>query len=327
MEINHPNLELRSTSILPKKVDDEDKILQCNAYLSTKLFMAKRIADQQKEIETLKEQLNYHTSRHTELYDVLKHINEQLATYNSKLQKRGENLESEKFNLSGDLANSFTLEGGDEDNKEKSAKEKLSNEDEKEKIIESLKNENLLLRKELENLKTDNLDKIFFNNKLVYEKFIVLTELNELIHCLKRVDLNLLNKFYAAHTNMTDFTEHNENVFDYTKSNVNSSEFYSTISSMGIKYNILSAHSQITLLMNSASKEGENASNQQNQSENKFEKNVKSFESQSRPSVLENVEKCCGILSSYEEELNSYVYDMKNVKRPIGFPKKRSESH
>ena len=216
---------------------------------------------------------------------------------------------------------------GDEDNKEKSAKEKLSTEDEKEKIIESLKNENLLLRKELENLKTDNLDKIFFNNKLVYEKFIVLTELNELIHCLKRVDLNLLNKFYAAHTNMTDFTEQNENVFEYTKSNVNSSEFYSTISSMGIKYNILSAHSQITLLMNSASKECENASNQQNQSENKFEKNVKSFESQSRPSVLENVEKCCGILSSYEEELNSYVYDMKNVKRPIGFPKKKSESY
>jgi hypothetical protein len=331
MENTHPNLELRSTSIFSKKADEDDKILQCNAYLSTKLFMAKRIADQQKEIETLKEQLIYHTTRHTELYDVLKNINEQLATYQTKLLKRAEHQESEKLNLSGDLANSFTFEGGEEDNKEKPPKEKLGTEDEKDKIIESLKSENLTLRKELEILKTDSLDKIFFNNKLVYEKFIVLTELNELTHCLKRVDLNLLNKFYIAKTNVNDFTEQNENIFEFSKSNINSPEFYNTISSMGIKYNILSAQSQITLLMNSAVKEGEIVSNQLNQTENKFEKTAKSFmnvsESQSRPSVLENLEKCCGILNSYEEELNSYVYDLKNVKRPLGFPKNRSESY
>lgn len=321
MENTQHNLELRSTTIASTKFDEEDKLLQCNAYLGTKFFMAKRIAEQQKEIETLKEQLYYQTSRHTELYDVLKQINEQLQILQRKTKQSDNKLEPEKneINLSGDLANSFTLEGGDEDNKEKSEKENQLNavEDQKEKIIESLKNENLSIRKELEIQRTQNIDKNLFCNKVVYEKFILLTELNELVHSLKRIDLNMLNKFYVSQINQIN---NSEGIFDYSKSNVISDDYYNTISSMGIKYNILSAYSQLTLLMNSVQKDGDFIINS---SDNKSK--IILNQNENKNSFTENLEKCDGLLNTYEEELNSYVYDLKNVNRPMGFSKKRSE--
>jgi hypothetical protein len=338
MENTQAHVELRSNTRSSTKFDDEDKILQCNAYLGTKLFMAKRIADQQKEIEILKDQLYYHTTRHTELYDVLKNLNEQLAALQRKAVKHSENLHEQdknEINFSGDLANSFTLEGDEEDNKEnkeKLIKEKFNLEHDKDKIIESLKNENLSLRKELEVFKTENLEKIFFCDKLVYEKYIVLTELNELVNCLKQVDLEMLNKFYNSQRKENNFSEKTQNLFDLSKSNYISSDYFKTISSMGIKYNILSAQSQITLLMKSFHKEGEFIINS-NEKEKKIEVSSKHIfhldenTNQSKDSILANFEKCCGLLRSYEEDLNSYVYDMNNANRPLGFPKKRSDSY
>ena len=52
--------------------DSEIRILTPYGYFKTKLFMAKRISEQQIEIENLKESLLNMTTNYTNLFDLLK---------------------------------------------------------------------------------------------------------------------------------------------------------------------------------------------------------------------------------------------------------------
>jgi len=58
-----------------QKIDKSDLAQECYGYLKTKLFMAKRISDQQIEIENLKDSLLKMTINYTNLFDLLKSKN------------------------------------------------------------------------------------------------------------------------------------------------------------------------------------------------------------------------------------------------------------
>jgi len=55
-----------------KILDNHDQALECCGYLKTKLFMAKRISDQQLEIDELKKSLFSLTIKYTNLFDFIK---------------------------------------------------------------------------------------------------------------------------------------------------------------------------------------------------------------------------------------------------------------
>jgi len=55
-----------------KTVDFQDLSLECCGYLKTKLFMAKRISDQQLQIDELKNALFNLTLKYTNLFDLFK---------------------------------------------------------------------------------------------------------------------------------------------------------------------------------------------------------------------------------------------------------------
>lgn len=104
----------RSTQIEFKNVpalDNDDLTQECWAYMKTKQFMAKRIFEQQEEIEKIKNQLFYHSIKHVQMYDWLKFINEQM--HQIKQRKDRDNNSKEDLNLSEDLANSFIYEQND----------------------------------------------------------------------------------------------------------------------------------------------------------------------------------------------------------------------
>ena len=52
-----------------KSIDNHDQALECCGYLKTKLFMAKRISDQQIEIDELKKALFDLTVKYTNLFN------------------------------------------------------------------------------------------------------------------------------------------------------------------------------------------------------------------------------------------------------------------
>jgi len=91
-------------------VKDIDSLKQeCYGYLKTKQFMAERIFEQQKEIESLKNQVFFHSIKHIQLYDWLKFMNEQMKLIsNSKKEKNDITLSQQE------LENSFIYENGEE---------------------------------------------------------------------------------------------------------------------------------------------------------------------------------------------------------------------
>ncbi len=71
--------------------------------------MAERIFEQQKEIESLKNQVFFHSIKHIQLYDWLKFMNEQMKLIsNSKKEKNDITLSQQE------LENSFIYENGEE---------------------------------------------------------------------------------------------------------------------------------------------------------------------------------------------------------------------
>jgi|LauGreDrversion4_2_1035121.scaffolds.fasta_scaffold565129_2 hypothetical protein len=99
----------RTTNVEFKNVPTlelEDLTQECYAYMKTKQFMAQRIFEQQEEIETLKSQLFYHSIKHVQMYNWLKHIND--SVHSIKVKREIQN--KEELNLSEDLANSFVYE-------------------------------------------------------------------------------------------------------------------------------------------------------------------------------------------------------------------------
>ena len=118
--------------------------------------------------------------------------------------------------------------------------------------------------------------------------------MNELVETLKKIDTNILNKFYLENANnYSDINSHKHNM---SPSSLHNSDM---LSSMGIKYNILSAQSQLLLLNSSESKESikllENV-------DYAFNNLVISSHEQSVQFI--NIEKYLGVIRKYEEELS-----------------------
>jgi hypothetical protein len=204
---------------IPYLSEFDDLTQECTAYMKTKQFMAKRIVQQQEEIEILKQNVIYHCGKHMEMYDMLKNMQEQLELL--------KDIKHEKLDISNDdLVNSFVYP---EDSREYGVipAEKNSND-------LSLKKENIELTKEVERLKVALLEKSLDNSKLRSDKFQLYNELNELVLSLKRVDLDKLNTFYKK--NLIGPTT-------VTKSDMPIAK--------GVKYNIMSAHSQICKILKS----------------------------------------------------------------------------
>jgi hypothetical protein len=293
MEHYKRDIELRSTQLY----DSEDYFQECNAYQKIKLFMAKRIAEQQAEIEALKEQVMYHSIMHTQLYDVLKQINENLQNCQnlkqSTINNDGFNIipEDDKINLSGELIDSLVYDEDKKTSKNNSVKNENLNEkntDKNEKFLTLLKNENLELRKQLENSKSENLVKNSQITKLANDKFLLFTELNELVMSLRKVDLNLLNKFYLSNIPSQNLNKKLRN--EIKPGEVNSN----VITSMGLKYNILSAQSQLALLAN---KNGE------------IDNTRNLINNISFTNSYINIDNCLTLIKSYEDELNRLISD------------------
>jgi len=220
----------------------EDLSQECYAYMKTKQFMAQRIFEQQDEIESIKSQLFYHTIKHVQMYDWLKFVNQQLQQI--KLKKEAENTVKVDLDVSEDLAHSFVYEQAQNERtpipEKKTIPKTLSNLSLKDtevdylkQTINTLKNENLDLRRENEMLRVESLEKNLTMTKLRSEKFILFNELNELTKSLKMVDQRLLNKFYKSHTSHLKLDK----------------SFMP--SSLGLKYNIVSVQNQLSYLMHS----------------------------------------------------------------------------
>jgi hypothetical protein len=200
--------------------NDDDMRQQSMAYMKTKNFMAKRIFEQQSEIESLKEQLMSMNLKYMQLWDSYK-----LSVSNTN----GFNLSS-----SSELANSLVIDDKDGSNEpvlisnvDFGSPEQDSGKS-FEKVIQQLKAENMGLVKELETLKLDNSNKDLTVSRLTSDRVLLYNELSELVMSLKKLNLEVFNKLYKETAKP------------------------SVISSLGIKFNILSAVSQLSMVtMNS----------------------------------------------------------------------------
>jgi hypothetical protein len=171
---------------IPKRRYDQDDLMQeCNAFMKTKVFMAKRIAEQQNEIDLLVSELYCQAVKQTELYNALRALNDKIDLIKLENTKKDE----QHLDISGDYVSSVVLE----DEKEAAIQCMCPI---YEKDIQGLKNENLELRKEIELVRYENSVKTIDNSRLFYEKYILFSELNELVTCLKRIDLKSLNEFF-----------------------------------------------------------------------------------------------------------------------------------
>jgi hypothetical protein len=184
----------------------EDYAQECNSYMEIKHFLSNRISEQDKEIQRLKDLVLYHSTKHIEMYEWLKNINNILET----IKPNQKNDFDKSLNYSGEFVDSLSIsEDGDQ------------------LPLLDLKNENLELTKKLEQFNTELTNKNLQITRLSSEKIILLNELSELLICLKRVDLNTLNRFY--HENCRRMEDKLE-----------------LPTALGLKYNILSAQSQVS---------------------------------------------------------------------------------
>jgi hypothetical protein len=184
----------------------DDYVQECNSYMEIKYFLSNRISEQEREIQRLKDMVLYHSTKHIEMYEWIKNINNllQRGVHNDKPLNKS-------LNFSGEFVDSLSIS---EEN----------NENDKDRFTTDLKNENLKLTKKLEVANMELINKNLTISRLQSEKIIVLGELNELLVSLKRVDLNSLNRFYLENCKNDRIELPN---------------------ALGLKYNILSAQSQV----------------------------------------------------------------------------------
>ncbi len=222
----------------------QDEYFKCQAYMKTKLFMAKRIAELQNQVEVLKEQVFYYSNKYSQLNDLVISINENLAQKtNIKIFDN-----QDKLDISGHTLKSIELDQEKANNNKNRNFHSTENQADQvleddidhgsQAIINLVKSENLVLRQTLEKLNCENIEKNLKINKLSYDRYILFSELEELVNSLKTMDLNKLNEFYLDSGNQI---------------NHNSKENCNLTSSMGLKYNILSAQAQMLLTENTNS--------------------------------------------------------------------------
>ena len=252
---------LRFTNSHFSQFEYNDSYQECAAYMKTKQFMSNRIFEQQSEIEKLKTQLFYQTLKSNQYFDWIRHLESTLrlsnktSMFGSKDKLVESQCEKDKINLSPEIVTSDyeeeISEGMEEEHFEKptkpdesavskdviyetviikpkkkhsnkSLKSLLNEINEQKKLITNLTNENHELKKMTLSLQEEDLNNSIIINKVKTEKFLIFSELNELILSLKQVYLKKLDKFYELNSKMG------------TKKSI--------ISSMGIKFNIMSAH-------------------------------------------------------------------------------------
>jgi hypothetical protein len=207
----------------PLHIDLDDLNQECTAYMKTKQFMAKRIVQQQEEIEQLKQALIYHSGKHLQTFDLLKNMQEQFDLLKELKKEKPLDLSNEE------IVNSFICP---EDSKEYGVDNFNYSNDRNFNDL-ALRKENIDLTKELERLRVTVLEKTLEINKLRSDKFLLHNELSELLNSLKKVDMDKLNNFY----------KHNLNGHVVTKSDLPSIK--------GVKYNIMSAQSQLVKILKS----------------------------------------------------------------------------
>ena len=164
----------------------------------------------------------------------------------------------------------------------------ISNIDEKFIIIEKenlkLKKENFILIQELEIKKLEI-------SKISFDKFSLLTELNELLSTLQRVDLNLLNNFYF--NNMKYDTNNYKNDIH---------------SDMGIKFNVLSAINRLGIMsLNSISFIDQNKENYNPEYEFLSKKINEDFEYSQNIFTKNYMEIVRNKIKQFENELNNFI--------------------
>jgi hypothetical protein len=205
------------------KYSQEDYAQECKAYMDIKQFLSNRITEQDKEIKLLKDLVFYHSSKHIEMYEWLNNINNMISNKGNpadvNINKMAKKKDHRSLNSSEDFVDSLSFVDDD-----------IVSEENLDKLLNDLKNENLELTKKNEILNSELLIKNLELTKLSTDKCILFNELTELINSLKRIDMNLLNKFYRDNSNPV---RHGNEI----------------ASALGIKYNIMSTQSQLSNLI------------------------------------------------------------------------------
>lgn len=147
-----------------------------------------------------------------------------------------------------------------------------------------LENENLKLKKENLQFIQEFQERKLELSKYSYEKFILFSELNELINTLTKVDLNLLNQFYLNNINI-ESTNYKKDIY----------------SSMGIKYNILSSMNMMGISSLNYPQISSDFNKKNHENHNLF--------SEKYIEITKNK------IEKFEEELNDYVFKSENICR------------
>lgn len=260
------------------KIDQEDLAQECNAYLKIKYFMANRILELERDLESTNKQLSLQIVNNLQLCDLFKQIHIINMLGNKQENSLDISKESVESIVLQDINNENTYSisqnksnYNNEDliipikcNKCKTTDNIINDENvginnhdliNKIKLDVSLNevvNQNIELYKENARLKDEIRVLNFRCSKIATEKIIILNELNELLNSLNQISFKDLDKL------------HKEKLKQYPKfiSDVNS---WYIPSSLGIKYNILSTYSTISSIVQNVNKD---ISNKENETEN-----------------------------------------------------------
>lgn len=194
----------------------EDMALECNSYLKVKHFMSKRIQELEQEVESLKTEYLSQVSLNCELLSLLKiEKNLPIPKEQAQLQIPSHTTESLILNLNDNEScshsNTFSY----------NVDEQVSNTDN---CVE-IKNRNIELMRENTKLAAELRVKNLKIKRVMTDKLIIMNELNELLISLRKVDIDLLNKFYSRNAKL------DKDMRCY----------------LGVKYNILSAQSTLSM--------------------------------------------------------------------------------
>jgi hypothetical protein len=275
-------------------VNDRENLTQeCYGYLKTKLIMGKRILDQQKEIKDLKDSLFKMTTRYTNLLDLFKSKKKILFKIDTQINEK---LKKESFNRTKNPNENLLQSPKSTTSKYQSEQGSILNLDcnlnnSIEIIQDNQKEENISLNKENILLKEKVTDLQYEISKISFEKFCLFSDLQELLNSLEMVNLDKLNKFYLS--NMNEIKEREKKCIS---------------SYMGIKYNILSGLSTISidsmksLIERNIRKEGEKENKLEKKKEILDEFNLK--EDIIDEKYLKNLKEK---VFKYEKELEDYI--------------------
>jgi hypothetical protein len=199
-------------------------------------------------VDFLKSELTLQVAKNAQMLEWMKTFNSSLEektenNFNNKMHEESVCFEISKseVNLSGEMTDSILIVDKDQElqimnitqspKQEQIEKEQIQdiiNKNEENFNINQIRIENLELIKENEKLRNLNLNKNLKINKLQTDKLILINELQELLNSLSRVDMKSLNKFFSENC---------------------SGRKLDVPSSLGVKYNILSTYSCMSLML------------------------------------------------------------------------------